>query len=180
MSDPLHATADDLRALARKYRALARLRRRKDGGDDRTTRATLRALAREFPGCLRELDTLGPTEIARRARAAAAAATGRGKRAPWMAWIAAYHRLMRAALNVKRATGRRRGAGDDAEGLAREAGADAGVAIDAAFVALVARPPGGRVGPVVLREIGRRFAVPAADVAAALFPLRRPSPYRLD
>ena len=40
-------------------------------------------------------------------------------------------------------------------------------------------PPDGRVGIVVLRRLAREFGVPAREIAAALFPVRRPSPYEL-
>jgi hypothetical protein len=99
--DPPAATGPDtLDALARKYRALVALRARRDGGGAPATRGELRALATEFPGCLRELDTLGPEELARRAAGAAAAAAG-GPREPWMDWIATYHALMAGALSAR-------------------------------------------------------------------------------
>jgi hypothetical protein len=93
-------TPGALAALARKYGALAELRARRDGGGAPATRDELRALAAEFPGCLRELDTLGPDELARRAVAVAAAAAG-AVREPWMDWIAAYHELMTEALGAR-------------------------------------------------------------------------------
>jgi hypothetical protein len=148
-----------LAALARKYRALSALRARKDAGDDSATRAELRVLAAEFPGCLRELDVLGATELARRAQACeqAAGAAATARREPWMAWIAEYHALMRAALAVR--AGR----------------ADA--AIDPAFAAAVRDPPDGRLSVLVLRTLAARFDVPADTITAALFPARRsPSP----
>ncbi len=40
-------------------------------------------------------------------------------------------------------------------------------------------PPGGRMGVVVMRALAQRFGVPARTIAAALFPVRRPSPYDL-
>jgi hypothetical protein len=137
-------------ALARKYTALARLRTRRDGGGRAATRDELRALAAEFPGALRELDTLGPAEISRRAAACAAAAAG-GAEEPWMAWIAAYHDLVAEAL-AERTRARERGR---------------------------ARAPGDRINVVVLRALSERFGIPAAALARALFPARRPSPYRL-
>jgi hypothetical protein len=151
----------ELEALARKYAALAGLRARRDGGGDGATRAELRALAAEFPGCLRELDTLGAREISRRAAACAACAAGGAgvTPEPWMAWIVAYHALMARALAV------------------RSAGAAGAAADDFERAALA--PPGGRVNVVVLREIAARFGVAAETVAAALFPVRRASPYRL-
>jgi hypothetical protein len=138
---------DVLDALARKYRALVALRTRRDGGGAPATRDELRALAAEFPGCLRELDTLGPDELSRRAGATAAAAAG-GPREPWMDWIATYHALM-ADLLATRARGE---------------------AVTA---------PEGRLNVKVLREVSARFGVAAATIAATLFPVRRPSPYRL-
>ena len=163
-------------ALARKYGALVELRRRRDGGGDSAGGGALRVLAAEFPGCLRELDTLGLAELERRARATEAAAAG-GPLEPWMAWIDAYHSLMRAALAIRApGTDETRG---DAVALAALASRAAGVPLDAAFVTAVLAPPGGRVGVVVLRALAARFGVPAATIAAALFPVRRPSPYTL-
>src|SRR3954470_18696341 len=91
---------ETLDALAGKYRALLALRTRRDQGGAPATRAELRALAARFPGCLRELDTLGGDELARRAAAATAAAAG-GTCEPWMDWIAAYHALMSDALAAR-------------------------------------------------------------------------------
>src|SRR5436190_24087456 len=99
------STADVLDGLARKYRALVALRARRDAGGAPATRAELRTLAAEFPGRLRELDTLGRDELARRATAAVAAAAA-GTREPWMEWIAAHPALMRRALAAR--AGRRR------------------------------------------------------------------------
>ena len=60
-------------------------------------RARLRALANEFPGALRELDTLPTDEIVRRATALES-----GAHEPWMDWLGDFHDLMRIALEVKR------------------------------------------------------------------------------
>ncbi len=175
--------ADELHALARKYRTLVALRARRDQHQpaepnlpppppsEKTPAAVLRSLAREFPGCLRELDTLGAVELARRAACVAEAAAAGEATEPWMAWIARYHRLMRAALAIRRAGGDR---GDAGAGDPRD-----GVEVEAAFVADVMAPPDGRVGIVVLRRLARDFGVPAKEIAAALFPVRRPSPYEL-
>ena len=154
------ATPDRLDAIARKYRALVALRARRDGGGAPATRDELRALATEFPGCLRELDTLGPGELGRRAAAAAAAAAG-GAREPWMEWIVGYHALMSEALAV------------------RAQGATGPAADGDALAAAALAPPEGRLNVMVLRELGARFGVAAATIAETLFPLRRPSPYQL-
>jgi hypothetical protein len=156
---------EELRALARKYRALVGLRARRDGGgkdgggDAGDVTLRLRALAGEFPGCLRELDTLGAAELARRARVVEDAAGGGGAREPWMAWIWDYHQLMRAALALRR-------------------GEPAGV-VDQTFVSEVTAPPEGRISIVVLRRLAGTHGRPAKEIAAALFPVRRPSPYEL-
>jgi hypothetical protein len=150
-----------LRALARKYARLSAWRDRRDGAGLPATRDELRALAAEFPGCLRELDTLGAAELSRRAAACIAAADDAGGFEPWMAWVDAYHALVRRALAAREA--RARGtppAGDP-------------------FEQAVLAPPGGRMGVVVMRALAERFGVPASTIAAALFPVRRPSPYAL-
>jgi hypothetical protein len=161
-----------LRALAGKYRALLDLRQARDlrghgpaetGVAATEARARLRALAGEFPGCLRELDTLGTAELERRAHAAGQAANG-GAQEPWMAWIIGYHTLMRSALGVRRSPA-------DAPTASAEH--------DAAFVAAVRQPPQGRLGIVVLRALGTRFGVEPSLITATLFPPRRPPPYRL-
>lgn len=139
--------------LAGKYRRLVELRGRRDGGGPAAGRADLRDLAREFPGALRELDTLGAAELARRAAACAAALDGAAQE-PWMAWIDRFHALMRRALD------------------ARAAGRDGA----SPFERLVLEPPNGRMLPVVVQEVAAAFGVPAEQVAATLFPSRRRRP----
>jgi hypothetical protein len=161
-------TREDLAALASKYAALAALRARREGaGDaDGPGRQQLRDLSRAFPGALRELDTLGLPELRRRAGAAAAAAAG-GPTEPWMPWILHFHRLLAAALAVKGATG------TAPAQLQRLAESAAGEPVTPALVAAFLRPPGGRLAPLVLREVAARFGVPAATVATTLLPSRR-------
>lgn len=168
--------------LARKYEALVDLRRARDhrghgpaldAVDARALRDRLRALAAAFPGCLRELDTVGAPELQRRAASAASAAAG-GEREPWLDWMAAYHALMRAALHVRSAA-----ATESPATLARGASAAAGVPVDAAFVASARRPPHGRLAVVVLRALGAAFNVAPTTIARTLFPPRRPAPYPL-
>jgi hypothetical protein len=150
-----------LRALARKYARLSAWRDQRDGAGLPATRDELRVLAAEFPGCLRELDTLGTAELGRREAACAAAAEDAAAVEPWMVWIDAYHALVRRAL------------------AAREARAGGAPPAKEAFERAVLVPPGGRMGVVVMRALAERFGVPASRIAAALFPVRRPSPYEL-
>ncbi|HEY4393467.1 MAG TPA: hypothetical protein VGP64_05375 [Polyangia bacterium] len=150
-----------LGALARKYARLSAWRDRRDAAAFPATRDELRALAAEFPGCLRELDTLGAAELGRRASACAAAAADAAAAEPWMSWIDGYHALVRRAL------------------AAREARARGTPPADDTFERAILAPPGGRMGVVIMRALAQRFGLPASTIAAALFPVRRPSPYDL-
>jgi hypothetical protein len=172
----------------------------------RANRAALKALAEEFPGALRELDLLGLPEIKRRIGRLTPPGLRRGQRAAkragqnwlseraasrltdnqdlksdrWIAWILAYHSLMRAALVTKRTLGRARPSPTAVDQLAKTATTIAGVRLDESFVHDVARPPGGRLAIVVLRAVARRFDVSPVRVSATLFPPRRPAPYQLE
>ncbi len=168
---PPSPTAADLRGLAAKYRRLSAL-----GAE--TSKDDLRAVANEFPGALRELDTLGAPELTRRADATESAAAG-GPLEPWMAWIWAYHRLMRATLALKRSLGRRRPLAADLDRLAAQATELAGFPLDGPFVHAVVRPPQRRLAVVVLERLAALYGIPATTIATALFPIRRPSPYTL-
>ncbi len=175
------ASAVDRAALLRKYRVMAEWRRIRDGGAGAgPDRATLRALSLEFPGALRELDLLGAAEISRRIRVLATDAAATDDE-PWLSWILAYHRLMRAALAAKRAAGRTRRLSEAALGevLAAADAVAGGALVDEEFVRAAARPAAGRLAVVVLRTLSRQFAVPADRISTTLFPPRRAAPYRL-
>lgn len=155
-------TATDLR---RKYDLLIALRE----GTRPGSRETLRALATEFPGALRELDAL-PLNALRTRRAAVDEAPP----PPWVAWIGAYHGLMRVTLALKRAVPARA----DLEvsrvtELAAAASGAWGETLDGAFVRAVQRPPQGRLGPLVFDALGARFGVTPAVIWQALFPTAR-------
>ena len=170
---------EELDDLARKYDALADLRQRRDEGGGVAPRGELLALAREFPGALRELDTLPRAEIERRRGELRAALLG-DPIAPWMTWLIAYHATMRAALFVK-ARLARSGVhatsvpGELAREIARDAERHAGVPVDESFVQAVARPPARRVNAAVFERLGDELGVPADEMWQALFPSRRPN-----
>lgn len=124
-----------LAELLRKYVALRNLRTASDVAE----RAWLRELATEFPGALRELDCLPLASIEARITGLQAALAG-GNVEPWMRWMSAYHRRLRAALALKRAAPR-------------------GPAV-----------PGGRLNPIIFRELAALFAVPAETIESVLFP----------
>lgn len=133
---------------------MSELRAKKAHGGSREARAELRAFATAWPGALRELDTLPDDELARRLEACA-----RGDDAPWIAWMARYHELMRAALALRR--------GEPAD-------------VDDDFVRAVARPAHGRLNVAVFAALGREFAVAPRTIWDTLFPPRgrAPRPYR--
>lgn len=153
---------DDLR---RKYDLLVELREgKRPGGRD-----VLRALATEFPGALRELDAM-PLEALRTRRAAVDESPPPG----WIAWIAAYHGLMRVTLALKRAVPARADLeGSRVTALAAAASGAWGEALDEAFVRAVQRPPRGRLGPLVFDALGARFGVAPEVIWQALFPTAR-------
>jgi len=170
--DGVTLTGEVRAALLRKYRLLARWRRAKDlsvtgagDGSDGAEPAAMRALAEEFPGALRELDLLGLRELERRAACLAAWTDVDARDAdlgllePWLAWIAAYHTLMRLALALRSATP------PDVTTPTPPA--------DEAFLRDVRRPPAGRLSSAVLQALARHFQRPAEDIRAALFPPRR-------
>jgi hypothetical protein len=159
----LHSST--LRALARKYETLIEIHEALLRFDDGRARTLDRALAAEFPGALRELQTTPIEDLLQRSKALAAAAEGRGPVEDWMAWMHAYHALLRAALHVKR-----HGGLDD---VAMQHARDAGISVDEAFAAACRRPPAGRIGDIVLRRLGRHFGVAPDLIARALFPRQR-------
>ncbi|MEP6652953.1 MAG: hypothetical protein ABJA82_06315 [Myxococcales bacterium] len=207
-------SAEQAAALLRKYQLLAVWRRSKDlGGEmpaprgddpgvpvagDHADRAALRALSREFPGALRELDVLGLPEISRRivrltlllggtlqppaepprfqpSTHGNHSSAGEGADNDlWMPLIAAYHGLMRVALTVKRESARTR-AVSPAEIAKAQATVQAscGFSIDESFVQAAVRPPAGRLTVVVLTALAQRFRLPASDISRLLFPPRR-------
>jgi len=170
-------SAQDLEALARKYRLLGDLRRARARGEGVAPRAVLRDLAGEFPGALNELDTLPLEEIDRRAERLAAAISGEPPE-PWMAWLAGYHALFRAALSIKALSARSLPLSPErASSLLTRAQTRAGSAtalLDEAFVYAVASPPGGRISAVIFDRLATAFGTAPAVIHRALFPGLRP------
>ena len=139
--------------MAEKYARLLTLRHAVGvgGRPDEAARAELRAIARRWPGALRELDSLATDELERRAAACRAADV-----ADWIGWMARYHELMRAALAIRRG--------------------EAAGAVDAAFATAVARPQHGRLNVVVFAQLAAEVGRPAAELWNRLFPRRGSAP----
>ena len=170
---PPTADAPALARLLHKYETLGDLRRARARGEPIPEKAVFKALAAEMPGALYELDRLPLEDIDARRDALAEALRG-GPAATWMTAMAAYHALYRAALFVKARTRKHRAPGaEEAAALARDASRHASIDVGPAFVHAVARPEGGRIGPVVLAEVAARTGESAPALRAALFPSRR-------
>jgi hypothetical protein len=162
-------------ALARKYRLLLRWRLARDaaataapaapgagwGGSEPATRPAMRALAEEFPGCLRELDRLGALELARRADLLAEAGARDGDAEKWIGWIWTYHRLVAAALVARRQQVPPSPRDDALPPSFLEA-----------FIRASQAPEGGRLSKVAIAFVARHSGATPADVAATLFPSR--------
>ena len=157
---------EPLAGLLRKYRTMALVRREKLRTGKPTPRESMRTLAREFPGSLRELDVLPLRELDRRAAALEAAARDPALARPWMLWMARQHALLRAALRIK-AHGRSQPMAPELLArLASEEGVDVG------FARSCARPPQGRLGALVLERLIEETGATAAELTAALSPQR--------
>lgn len=141
-------TEAELAALAGKYRALLELRRAAARGEPPPAAAFFRELARAFPGCLRELDTLPMDRLEARADAVARAAEG-GPTEAWMPVVAGYHARLR-------------------EALACRAGQTEGV--DPAFAQAARKPPGGRLNPLVFAALAHQHGTTPEAVAHLIFP----------
>ena len=98
----------DLRALRDKYERMLHLRelhsraRTEPGFVEPDPRPAMAALARTYPGALREIDELPLALIHARVEELAAAEVDAAKALPWMEAQSRFHSLARGALAVKR------------------------------------------------------------------------------
>jgi hypothetical protein len=167
------ASPPGLGRLLHKYDTIAELRAARARGEPIPEKAVFKTLAGELPGALHELDRLPLPEIEAR-RAALREALSGGPIAPWMTAMASYHALYRAALFVK-ARVAKASVPDPAAAsdLARAASRHASIEVGIPFVQAVARPPGGRIGAVVLAEVAAREGATEQATLRAIFPTRR-------
>lgn len=163
----------DLRALRDKYEQMLRLRqlhaRAKEEPDfiEPDPRPAMAALARLYPGALREIDELPLDVIERRIAEVAAAELDASCIAPWMTAQAAFHRLARGALAVKRWLAGRTPTPeiDEAFAAALATLPEREDALAwATDLAAVAKPPRGRVMDLVYEKLALELGV---DVSAA-------------
>jgi hypothetical protein len=86
-----------LQALAEKYSALLQAREYRDAGGS-TAKDRLAALAKRFPGALRELDR-NPADVLRMRLHEVQAALSGGPTPRWAHWVWTYHHLLAHALD---------------------------------------------------------------------------------
>lgn len=172
---PSAASAAAIQALLDKYREIKRLREEHVAGEHEDPRPRLRALARRFPGALRELDELPMEEIDARL-ALLLAALERAQPVPaWVDLQLAYHGWMRAALRIKRIAHGRGAAHADAvlaELTARyvpDAHDPPLASFDLVAVTAILEPAAGRLNPWVYARVAALLGVDADAVRRALF-----------
>jgi hypothetical protein len=98
----VQVSVESVRALRDKYREIKRLRDEHVAGCEREPRRAMAALARRFPGALRELDQLPMALIEARLALLDASVEHAAPLPEWAPLQIAYHGLMRAALRIKR------------------------------------------------------------------------------
>lgn len=162
-------TRDELLALEGKYAQIEALRQARERGEPIPDKAVFKALADRFPGALRELDRLPMAAIAWR-RQQLAMALENGVVAPWMAWMVAYHELLRVALWIKlRMAKRPELTNERMVFLVRGVAEEFGFGVDESFVTDVVRPRAGRINGVVLARLAVTFGVPEDEIRKGLF-----------
>lgn len=166
-------------ALREKYAEIRRLREEDAAGGGGDPRPAMRALARRFPGALRELDELTTEELGDR-EAALARAAAEGALPPWGRAQLALHGWLRLALAVRRRVGKARTLDEARARLARGEvhGAaparpalvpedDGAVEVDDALLAAIVRPPGGRLVALALARAAADVGQSVEEVARA-------------
>jgi len=181
----MRVTLEMVALLREKYREIKRLRtvdaEHVAHGRAHDPKPEMAALARRFPGSLRELDELPMAQIDARLSALDGALTE--QRVPeWAALQVAYHGTYRFALRIKRRSARK-GPLDEAalqHTIARllastQAELDGEpdepriADFDAQELWAIVRPAGGRLQPWVLAHVARALQVEPGAVSAALF-----------
>jgi hypothetical protein len=125
------------------------------------------ALARRFPGALRELDELTLEAIRGRISELSRCTAGEELPAPWMMALARFHQLMRGALVAKKWLGARRGVDSAlAETFLRSLEESERAEDARAWVhdlARVARPPGGRLTGLVFERLSTELGISPSE-----------------
>jgi hypothetical protein len=164
----------ELERLRKKYEAILDLRMRRHASPQgQVPEEELRALSREFPGSLRDLDLLEIGEIHDRIEAVVAAELDPVNMKEWMIAELTFYDAMRGALATKKWLKKRREI-DDAtrEAFAREVSSleNAEEAREwQTELAEIARPPAGRLVPLAIVRVARRMSITTEEASALVF-----------
>lgn len=173
------ADRHDLRGLRDKYERMLALRTAHARARvdpffvEPDPRPEMARLAEEYPGSLREIDTLGLDVIAARIAALRTAEARPREAQPWMIAQVAFHRYARGALAAKRWLAGRRAITPALRSAFTRAtarlprGADAG--LFAEELETIAQPPRGRLMDVVHARVARALDVTPAQARALVF-----------
>lgn len=183
---------NELGDLADKYAALVELRRERealeaqgiyslDGDAGRQRKRRGQALARRFPGALREIEGLSAVQMQRRldvVQSLLASGASRDAAPLWLCLVADYHAALREVLAVKRWLGRSKGSGADARALLppfkswfsscphRRMPLEQ---VSAAWLETLRRPPQGRVVCLVWQELEQCYGLAEATIRELIF-----------
>jgi len=170
--------SDVYAALRDKYAEMLRMRREDlASGGAHDPKQDMRALARRFPGALREIDELPLEEIEARVAAREGVVAGRAEPPEWAIYFVDYHGWMRAALRIKLLCRGCAGTEAAVERVRADYTAEPDEpppdrACDPAVVAAIVRPAGGRLNPWIFARIAEAHGVTPDHVRDTLFPPR--------
>jgi hypothetical protein len=147
-----------------KYQEMRALRRADAEGTLADPRPRMRALARQFPGSLREIDRLPLEDIEGRIAALERACLDPSSVEPWMPVMARFHEEMREALAIKRTVGKRHVTGELRERTLRAHAAARRWDLDR-----LASPPTRRLSDLVCERIAAEIGLAPEIVRAMIF-----------
>ncbi|HEY4016298.1 MAG TPA: hypothetical protein VGM06_23345 [Polyangiaceae bacterium] len=165
----------ELEELVHKYLEILSMRTAPQG--EAETRARMSALARRFPGALRELDDLELPEILRRLAGLRAVLEAGAEVEAWMRAVAAFHALARGALSAKRWLSGRKDVDAGVEQAFAAALPKLAFPDDARVwqteLPRLALPPAGRVTNAVFALVARRTGVTEPEAQRLVFGVPR-------
>lgn len=170
MPEAKESHQDVLHALRRKYAWLIALRTDATEG---VPRGRLRALARDFPGSLRELDVRTISDLQCRLAELDSVVAGARPVPQWVWAQHVYHGFLRAALRL-RPTLREQGPRlNSLQSYVPGFGEPAAAQLTESWLGRVERPPGGRLNPVAYAFVAEVLSLSQSEVEALLIPTSR-------
>jgi hypothetical protein len=163
-----------LHALRDKYVRILALRTAHDRAKADTAfvepdpRAEMAKLATEFPGALRELDTLALDVVAERIVALDAAVRDPSVAEPWMIAQVLFHRTAREMFSAKRWLGGRKTVTDAMRSAFTEQARES-LEVRAEDLDAIAAPPNGRVTDLVYARVATALEVPEREARTLVF-----------